>query len=120
MSHKVTLELPEDLAQRIRSAAAQSRRIFEDQLVEYIQRGAAGLPVESLSDAEVLALADSEMAAGEQAELDELQDKEREGQLMGEDRPRLDELLHTYRQGLIRKAQAVRVAVQRGLRPRPQ
>ena len=31
-------------------------------------------------------------------------------------RRRLDELMHVYEQGLLRKAQALRVAVQRGLR----
>lgn len=30
---------------------------------------------------------------------------------------RLDELMHLYRRGLVRKAQALKVAVERGLRP---
>ncbi|MBY0524990.1 MAG: hypothetical protein K2R98_16410 [Gemmataceae bacterium] len=117
MSLRVILELPEDLAQRIRTAAARSHRAFEDVVVEYIQRGAAESPLELLPDADVVALCDAAMAESQQSELGLLQEKNREGQLLPDERGRLEELMQVYRSGLVRKAQALRVAVQRGLRP---
>ena len=55
MSEKVTLDLPEDLARRIRTTAAQSHRTFEEVVVEYIERGAS----EPLADAAILVLCDA-------------------------------------------------------------
>jgi hypothetical protein len=72
---------------------------------------------ESLSDQEVLALCDAQMPEDEQQQLSELLSRQREGELRPADRPRLDELLGNYRRGLVRKAQALQVAVSRGLRP---
>jgi hypothetical protein len=43
MSEKVTVELPEELAQRASAVAAQTRRRFEDVLVEWIGRAGAEL-----------------------------------------------------------------------------
>lgn len=110
MSQEIMLDLPENRAQRIRNAAAESQRTFEDVVVEYIQRGAAELLVESLPDADVLALCTGEMAPAEQTELEQLPEKNREGQLQPDERSRFDELMGIYRRGLIRKAQARRGA----------
>jgi len=76
----------------------------------------ASEPIESLPDAEVLALCDAEMEASQQDELGLLQDKNREGQLQPHERERFDELMLVYRRGLIRKSRALRVAVARGIR----
>jgi hypothetical protein len=118
MGERVTLELPEDLARRARAAAAQSQLRFEEALVRWIDRAVAEPPVESLSDADVLALCDGQMDAGQQEELSDLLARNREGQLQGEESGRLDELMRVYRRGLVRKAHALQVAVARGLRPR--
>jgi hypothetical protein len=50
--------------------------------------------------------------------LSDLLDRNQEGDLDEAGRRRLDELMRTYRLGLVRKAQAIKVAVNRGLRPR--
>ncbi|MBY0522969.1 MAG: hypothetical protein K2R98_06205 [Gemmataceae bacterium] len=120
MSQKVTLELPEDVAQRIRHVAAHSHRTFEDVVVESIERGAAEPPIESLPDADVLRLCDAEMTSVQQQELEQLQDGARAGRISPNERGQLDDLLRTYRRGLVRKAQALRVPVQRGLLQRAQ
>jgi len=116
MAERVTLELPEELAQRVRSAAAKARRPLEDVLVEYIERGANDVPMSALADGDILVLCDLQMEDKAQQELHELLDKNREGELQPADRPRLEQLMGDYRRGLVRKAQALRVAVQRGLR----
>jgi hypothetical protein len=118
MSITVTIELPEELAQRARAVAAKTRRSFEDVLVEWIDRAGGEPPVESLPDEDVLALCDSQMEAGQQEELSELLSCNREGVLGDKERERLDELMRVYRRGLVRKAQALKTAVERGLRPR--
>jgi len=43
--------------------------------------------------------------------------RNREGQLDNEETNQLDELMQVYRGGLVRKARALKVAVERGLRP---
>jgi hypothetical protein len=58
-----------------------------------------------------------QMDVGQQEELGDLLARHREGLLSGAERARLDELMQTYRRGLVRKAQALKVAVERGLRP---
>jgi hypothetical protein len=118
MSVKVTLELPEEVAHRARAVAAKTQRPLEDILVEWLDRVGGEPPVESLSDEEVLALCDAQMEAAEQEELSDLLCRNREGLLRDGDRARLDGLMRIYRRGLVRKAEALKTAVERGLRPR--
>lgn len=117
MPEVVTLELPEDVAQHARAVATQTRRRVEDVLVEWIRSGGAEPAVELLPDDQLLALCDSQMTTEQQEELGGLLERNREEQLQAGERARLDELMREYRRGLIRKAQALKVAVARGLRP---
>jgi hypothetical protein len=73
-------------------------------------------PVETLSDKEVLALTDLQLAPEEQSRLSDLLERNREGDLDAEGERQLDELMRGYEKGLLRKAEALRIAVQRGLR----
>ncbi len=117
MSEIVTLELPDALAQTARSAAERTHRRVEDVVVEWLDRLVAEMPVEALPDDQVLSLLDAQMSDEQQVELSELLARQREGLL---DRPghvRLHELLQIYRRGLVRKARALKVAVERGLQP---
>jgi hypothetical protein len=118
MSEKVTLELPEALAQRARAVAAQTHRRVEDVLVEWIDRAGGEAVVELLPDDQVLALCDGQMEDARQEEVSDLLARNREGLLQGPERERLEELMGVYRRGLVRKAQAWKVAVERGLKPR--
>jgi hypothetical protein len=58
-----------------------------------------------------------EMKPDEQDELSNLLALNRENQLSNLQRQRLDQLMLVYRRGMVRKAQALRVAVERGLIP---
>jgi hypothetical protein len=87
-------------------------------LIEWIDRAGTELPVECLSDDEVLALCQCQLDAGQQEELSDLLAGNREGVLQDAERRRLDELMRVYRRGLVRKAQALKTAVARGLKPR--
>lgn len=116
MSETVTLELPENVTHSVRSIARQTHRKMEDVLIDWINIAAAELPVEYLSDAQVLALCDSELALDQQKELSNLLADNKEGLLTSNTKQRLDELMSLYRRGLVRKAAAWKVAVMRGLR----
>lgn len=117
MSELVTLELPEPLVESARAVAARTQRRVEDVLVEWLDRAAAEVPVVLLPDDQVLALRDLEMDAAAQAELSDLLARQREGQLAADARVRLDALLTAYRRGMVCKAEALKVAVDRGLQP---
>jgi hypothetical protein len=117
VSEIVTLELPEPLAESARVVAARTSRRVEDVLVEWLDRAAADLPIEVLPDEQVLALRDLQMSNGQQDELSALLAGQRERRLDEKQRARLDELLAIYRRGMVRRAQALKVAVERGLQP---
>jgi hypothetical protein len=117
MSEVITLELPDTLVQSARAIAARSNRRVEDVLVEWLDRSASEVPVETLPDDQVLLLCDLTMQEADQQALNELLARQREGTLDDAERPVLNALMGVYRSGLVRKAQAVKVAVERGLRP---
>ena len=117
MSEIVTLEIPDALVQRARGVAEQTHRRVEDVLVEWLDRAATEIPVELLPDDQVLALRDMQMDDAQQAELSELLTRQREGMLTSVERGRLETLMSIYRRGMVGKAQALKVAVDRGLQP---
>lgn len=116
MAEVITLELPDTLARRVRAEANRTNRPLEEVLLDWLNRIEIEPPVESLSDDQILALSDAQMEPQQQEELSNLLARNREDQLDEGARRRLDELMQIYRAGLVRKAQAVRVAVERGLR----
>ena len=118
MSEIVTLELPEPLARSARAVAQQTRRSVEAVLLDWLDRAATELPVEQLPDDQVLAMRDLQLTAEQQAALSDLLGRQREGTLTEDERGELDSLLALYRRGMVRKAQVLKVAVNRGLQPR--
>lgn len=117
MSYTVTLELSDQLAQNARQVALKTERSLTEVLLAWLDQAAAEIPVEALSDEQVLAVSTLELDATVQAELSELLALNREGALQPRQRLRLDELMQLYRHNLVRKAHAMKVAVDRGLRP---
>jgi hypothetical protein len=117
MREIVTLELPEHVVRSARAVAERTHRRVEEVLVDWIDQAAAEVPVESLSDEEILGLCDMQMVGEDQEELSQLLAQNREGQLDDADRVRLDALMQVYRRRLVRKAQAWKVAVARSLKP---
>jgi len=116
MSEQVTIHISEHVAQRAAQVASRNNRRIEDVLSEWLDQAATELPVDDLPDSEVLALTELRLTPEEQAELSDLLVYNREGTLDAEGRRRLDNLMRVYEQKLLRKAQALRVAVERGLR----
>jgi hypothetical protein len=87
-------------------------------MVEWIRRAGAEPVLELLPDKELLTVCDTEPDQTQQDELGDLLEQNQEGALQASERDRLDDLMRTYRTGLVRRAQAIKVAVSRGIRPR--
>lgn len=115
MSEHVTIELSEQVARRAESVARLSHRRVEDVLAELLERAVEELPVDMLPDEDVIALAGMTLDKDRDDELSGLLTRNREAALDDEAKRRLDELMGVYERGLLRKAQALREAVRRGL-----
>lgn len=77
-----------------------------------MDHSAVQVPVDLLPDEQVLQLCQQQVAAAQQEEMSELLVKNREGALAPLEQRRLDELMQVYRQGLVRKAEALKVAIE--------
>lgn len=116
MAETMVLELPEPIARTAREVANRTQKSVEEVLVEWLGKVAAELPVEQLSDEQVLALCDIEMELAQQAELSRLLAENREGTITLPERERLDYLMQVSQRSLVRKAEALKIAVIRGLK----
>ena len=116
MSQTIILELPEELALRAKEVASRTQRRVEEVLVDWLHQAVADPPIEALSDDQILALCDLQMDPEENEKLSDFLARNQEGLLNDEERVQLDELMQIYRRGLLRKAQAIKVAVERRLR----
>lgn len=115
MSEQVTIQVSEQVVRQAATVASQTQRRIEEVLAEWLESVVNELPVEALSDGDVLGLTELQLSDDQQTALSELLDRNRENSLDEKDRRHLDELMRVYEHGLLRKSQAFRVAVQRGL-----
>ena len=72
--------------------------------------------MDTLTDAELLALTDLQLPAAQDQRLSTLLDRQQAGALTEQERAELVALCQLYQEGLRRKAQALAEAVRRGLR----
>jgi len=112
----ITIQVSERVTRQATYIAKQTRRPLAEVLTDWLEQRAAALPVTLLPDVEILRLCDAQMPPLEQTKLNALLDANREGTLSVIEHDRLNMLMQQYRRGLVRKAQAWQVAVQRGLR----
>ncbi|MCU0704069.1 MAG: hypothetical protein MUF18_08845 [Fimbriiglobus sp.] len=115
MSVTITIDLPDELAARAKSAAGG--RPLPEVVLDWIARGVEDIPVERFTDEQLLQAAEVTMSPDRQQEMNALLAEQREGRLTQESRARLGELMQEYRRGLVAKAKAVNEAVRRGLLP---
>ena len=113
----ITLNIPEETVKQAEAVAATTQRHIEDVLTEWLDRAANEIPVDQLPDAEVRQLAELKLTESQQQELSDLLADQRENQITEAGRVRLNALMRLYQQGMVRKSEALRVAVQRGLMP---
>ena len=124
MSAQITVTLPEDILQRAELLARRMGRPVSELLSERIALslqplGTAASQSEdfrSRSDAEVLNATAAEMQPVDDQRLSSLLDQQQAGTLTSPERAELTGLLQLYQALLLRKAEALREAVKRGLR----
>jgi len=116
MSAQITIQVSDQVVRHAAHVAAQTQCRIEEVLADWLERVITEIPVEALSDTEILELTELQLTAEQQTLLSNLLVRNREETLDAEGRRQLDTLMHTYEHGLLRKAQALHVAVQRGLR----
>ncbi len=114
MGRKITLELPDDVSRYARTIAERTDKSLEAVLLEWLNL-ALNDAVEALPDDQILALCNATLDDDAQDALQTLLDKQAEGELSTEESARLDALMQRYRRGLVQKARAHKVAVERGL-----
>jgi hypothetical protein len=126
MAIEVTLKLPESLVENAKRFGSATHREVETVLSDVLEMmwltsenladNNLYAPVSSLSDEEVLALADSKMDATQNQRLGELQSKGKTSGLAEAERYELLTFLQIYQLGQLRKSEGLAEAVRRGLR----
>jgi hypothetical protein len=126
MAVEVTLTLPENLVEYAKRLGDATQRDVAAILAEALEmllptwenlsENSSYPSVSSLSNADVLALANSKMDAVQNQRLGELQQRGKTTGLTEAERYELLALLQIYQLGQLRKSEALAEAVQRGLR----
>ncbi len=122
MSLQVTVNLPDSLVSKAQAINAASMKDVVTETLEALYPMLENSPdlltpvIATLSDAEVLQLADSKMDAVQNQRLGALQAKGKAIGLGPAERYELMALFQIYQTGLLRKSEAMVEAVQRGLR----
>lgn len=123
MSIPVTINLPDDIYHRAERFAHLANRDLSSILADTLTHSLPPISVQSntltliseLSDPQVMALTHLEMEPTQDVRLSELLDKQQSGTLNPEEPQELENLMQTYREGLLRKATALAESVKRGL-----
>lgn len=113
----LTIRLPDKLEQAARKLATQTKRPIEDVVIDLVSNGFEIVPVRLLPDDQVLELTEFMLPDDQQHELSDLLYKQREGQLQGDEPERLNDLMQVVRRTQVRKSEAIKEAVNRGLMP---
>jgi len=124
---QITLNLPDEVYRRAEHLAQLVSRDVVDVLTEALALSLLPIvpqhtdsstptPVATLSDEEVLALTELQLEPDLDRQLSELLERQQAGTLNDAERPHLAALMQGYQEKLLLKAQALREAVQRGLR----
>lgn len=127
MTVAVTLDLPESLVEQTKRRGGATHQRLEEVLADVLAMMAPLLedmpdalstaPITTLTDTEIVRLAQAKMDAEQNQRLGTLQTKGKESGLSAEEGYVLLALLHIYQRGHLRKSAALAEAVQRGLFP---
>ena len=125
MSMQVTVTLRDEIYRRAERLAQLTGQNVSDILSTTLEASLPSLesashtkPLGEMSNAEVLALAESQMPWPQDKRMSLLLDKQQQRSGLTEtERVELQTLMHVYQEGTLRKAQALAEAVRRGLRP---
>jgi hypothetical protein len=114
MTESVNLRLHGPLLQQARELAAITDSTLQEVLLDWLNFSLAEQPLESLTDAQLLQVCGLEMPSPQKEQFNALLMSK---DLTSEQGEQLNKLRALYRLGLVRKAKATRLAVERGLTP---
>jgi hypothetical protein len=122
MSTQVIVTLDDEVFREAKRLAEQSGRDIGELIATTFGIAVTSLrqpsqPIETLTDEEVLSLAESRMDATLNARMSELLDKQQSGKLNESEEHELSLLIYVYQEGSLRKADALLEANRRGLSP---
>ena len=117
MAQSISLDIPDSIVQQAQQLASQTHQRLEDILLEWLTHSFTEHPVETLPDSQILALCNMQLDEQQQETLNILTEKQREEEITSAESQELKFLMRLYRRGLLRKAKALKVAVERGLIP---
>lgn len=123
MTVPVTIHLPDDLYQRAERFAKLSNRDLASVITDTVQSSLPPMgdyidrlqPIETLSDSEILALANSKMQSDQDDRMSLLLAHQRENELLDGEAQELEVLMQAYQEGWLRQTTALVQAVKRGL-----
>jgi|SRR6185503_9451045 predicted transcriptional regulator len=124
MSTQVRITLHDEVYRRAKQLARLSNRKIEDLLAQAIELSLSPVsvqsddyePVSKLSDGEILELSEMQMDTKQDKRFSRLLDRQQARKLTTGEEAELLALMQNYQEKLLRKAQALREAVRRGLR----
>ncbi|MFQ5825004.1 MAG: hypothetical protein ACE5JB_13200 [bacterium] len=108
------LDLIKKLKRKLPYSSKEIKRLLK--IAEQQISARAKRPVDVLSDEELIELTELKLTQEQQVKLSELLEQNREGTLDSEGQRQLDELMNIYERGLLRKSEALREAVKRGIK----
>ena len=115
MNQQITLTVSENVWLYAKAVASRNKQRAEEVLSDWLEKVSSEVEIEKFSDAKILALANLQLPESQQETLHELLEKNGEGELTALEKKYLDDLMEVYNDALLTKAQAMRVAVKRGL-----
>ena len=123
MSTQVTITLPDEVYRRVERLAQLTSRNIADVLSDTIKLSIPELSLQTeiiesvarLSDDRVIALTQLQLEPEQDERLSELLDRQQEGIITEAEQIELSSLMQIYQEGLLRKATALKEAVQRRL-----
>jgi hypothetical protein len=122
---EITLNLPENTYQNFLNLAKKTSRQISDVIIEKIQSDywtndqEFEQTISTLSDAEILELANLKLSKQQDKRLSQLLENQRESRITTSEKIELEGLMGLYRMGNIRKAQGCLEAIKRGLIKNP-
>ena len=115
MAQSISLDIPDGIIRQAQQLASQNHQRLEDVLLEWLTHSFTEHPIETLPDSQILALCHMQLDEQQQETLSNLNEKQREDEITSAEIQELQFLMRLYRRGLLRKAKAFKVAVERGL-----
>lgn len=115
MNQEVTLKISDRIIQQAMLAASKKKHRVEEVLLDWLEDVFEEKFTDKMSDDEILALTKIKISPEDQERLSELLFKSREIGLDEDEQRELDLMIEISERNMLKKSEALRIAVERGL-----